>query len=179
VAAALLMTSARALLRTRAGRIGSGSELMNELNRHLSADTPVGRFMTLFYMVLDADAKSVRWASAGHDPAIVYDPAADTFDELAGRDIPLGIELSWQYRESRRDRLPAGCVIVIGTDGIWEARNPRHEQFGKDRLRDAVRRNAGTTAAEIKRAITDSLRAFRQDVPQQDDVTLVVVKVLA
>lgn len=178
IAAALMMTGARALLRSRAGQSGTLCRLMQEINRHLTADTPVGRFMTLYYLVLDAEGKRVRWASAGHDPAIVYDPTTDTFDEWDGGDIPLGIELEWEYREFARDGLRRDMTIVIGTDGIWESRNADGDLFGKPALREIIRRHAGKSAEEISRAITRAIAEFRGDRPQEDDVTLVVVKVL-
>ena len=179
IAAALLMTGARALLRNRANQPGSLSELMREVNDHLTEDTPVGRFMTLFYLVIDAQARSVRWANAGHDPPMLYDPATDGFDELGGGGIPLGIEVPWRYEEYRRDRLEAGQIIVIGTDGIWEAVNRRDQQFGKDALRRIIRERAEASAAEIQHAVIAALTEFRQGLPQADDVTLVVVKMPA
>jgi len=72
----------------------------------------------------------------------------------------------------------SGQIIVIGTDGIWESRNPAGRMFGKDGLREVIRRNAGCSADGITHAITDALAAFRQTSPQEDDVTLVVVKIL-
>ena len=68
--------------------------------------------------------------------------------------------------------------MVIGTDGIWEARNPAGEMFGKDALRLVIRENAQRSAEEISTAITDALRAFCDTHPQEDDVTLVVLKML-
>ncbi len=179
IAAALLMTSARALLRSGAGQPGTLSELMEQINRHLTVDTPVGRFMTLFYMVIDTQHKSIRWANAGHDPAIIYDPGTDSFGELGGGGIPLGIEMNWAYKEFRRDRLDPGQIIVIGTDGIWETHNPQREMFGKEALREIIRQHANSSAEEISRAITGAIADFRQHHPQEDDVTLVVAKALS
>lgn len=179
IAAALMMTGARALLRSRADQPGMLTDLMGTINRHLTADTPVGRFKTLFFMVADTRDHSVRWANAGHDPPIVYDPARDTFTELKGSDIPLGIDGTWTYHEFRHEPVEPGRVIVIGTDGIWESRNDRGEFFGKEGLRDVIRRQADASADRISGAIIDALARHRSGFPQEDDVTLVVVKVLA
>lgn len=178
IAAALLMATARALLRSRASQPGSLAQLMSDINAHLTEDTPLNRFMTLSYLIIDSHARQARWVCAGHDPAITYDPAADVFEEWAGGDIPLGIQAQWPYKEHGPVALHPGQIIVIGTDGIWESRNPAGRMFGKDGLREVIRRNAGCSADGITHAITDALAAFRQTSPQEDDVTLVVVKIL-
>ena len=177
IAAALLMATARALLRSRAEEPGDLGLLLSHINRHLAADVPLGRFMTLLYLIIESRDMTVRWASAGHDPAILYDPSSDSFDELAGGGIPLGIESDWQYEESGPQKLKLGQIMVVGTDGIWEACDARGDMFGKERLRDVVRASAPRSASQISLAITDAVAAFRGDRAQDDDITLVVVKV--
>ncbi|MBW1712991.1 MAG: SpoIIE family protein phosphatase [Deltaproteobacteria bacterium] len=177
IAAALLMTTARALLRSLANRPGSLAKMMGDINTHLSADAYAGRYMTLFYLVIDTDQRTTHWVSAGHDPALVYDPADGSFDELKGADIPLGIESDWPYQEFSREGWKAGQIIVLGTDGIWETRNPGGEMFGKKRLRELIRDNSRLSAGDIIEVITRALADFRQDRVQTDDVTVVVVKV--
>lgn len=176
IAAALLMTTARALLHSGAEVDDSLETLFNRMNARLARDSGDGRFMTLFLACVNPATRRIGWVSAGHDPAIVYDPIEDSFDELPGDDIPLGIDPDWKFTERRRDELPAGGVVVIGTDGIWEARNPIGEMFGKDRLREIVRERSAETAGEICGAVTDHLVAFREGRLQEDDVTLVVMK---
>ncbi len=178
IPAALLMAATRALLRSHAIHPGDLGQLMVDINEHLTADTLVGQFTTLFYAVIDAKQRTIRWSNAGHDPALVYDPATETFDELGGAGIPLGIDARAEYAESSRNTLTPGCVIVIGTDGIWETRNNAGERFGKETLRQLVRDNAHRSAGEIGNAITETLAVFRQDQPQEDDVTFVVAKIV-
>ncbi|HEB61278.1 MAG TPA: HAMP domain-containing protein, partial [Phycisphaeraceae bacterium] len=110
IAAALLMTAARALLRSRTDLAEDLAMVMNDINYQLAADSPTGRFMTLFMLLLDRERGLVRWVSAGHDPAICYDPARDEFFDLAGRDIPLGIEPGWKYTQVEREMPPVGTV---------------------------------------------------------------------
>ncbi|MBN1510639.1 MAG: SpoIIE family protein phosphatase [Phycisphaerae bacterium] len=178
IAPALLMASARALLRSRIGQAGGLGLMLGEVNRQVHADSSRGRFMTLFLGVLDPDTRTIRWVCAGHDPPITYDVATGSFGELRGGDLPLGITDDTVYEEYRAS-LPAGeRVIVIGTDGIWEASNEAGEMFGKDRLREVLRSHATQPAEAIRQAITDAVVAFRGSHPQEDDITLVVVKVL-
>jgi sigma-B regulation protein RsbU (phosphoserine phosphatase) len=180
VAAAMLMTTGRALLRSRAAASnGNLMEMLSSLNRILDADMGDDRFMTLFYMVLDSNALEARWATAGHDAALTYDPATGEFGELAGCDLPLGIDPDWIFTEHPPLHLKDGQIVVIGTDGIWEARNPERKFFGKDALREVIRENAARSACEICDAVTDAVARFRRGRPQEDDVTLVVIKVAA
>jgi sigma-B regulation protein RsbU (phosphoserine phosphatase) len=177
IAAALLMATSRSLLRSRADEPGALGTMLNHMNRHLAMDVPVGKFMTLSFLLIDAQRKTVRWASAGHDPAVVYTPSTGSFSELAGGGIPLGIEPSWRFEEFGPRSLEPGQVIVVGTDGIWEAHDPQKRMFGKQRLRETIRAAAHGSAREISNAITDAVARFRGVHSQDDDITLVVVKV--
>lgn len=177
VASALLMASARAALRAHVDDQGSLAMLMKKVNGVLSRDARHRRFMTLALVAVDPQHGSVRWASAGHDPAVVYFPDGDRFDELEGGDIPLGMMEDVEYQEYRRDGLVAGCILLIGTDGIWEMRNPAGEFFGKDRMLQLVRAHARKPAKEIAEALEIALSAWRADRAAQDDVTFVIAKI--
>ncbi|MEX2642331.1 MAG: SpoIIE family protein phosphatase, partial [Acetobacterales bacterium] len=178
VAAALLMAGLRAGLRNAMVRQDSLDLLAARLNRQFARDAKGGRFMTLTYMQIDGVAREARWISAGHDPILFYDPVADAFEELDAPDIPLGIDPERAFRACRRGGWPDGGLLVFGTDGVWEARNPHGEMFGKERLKDAVRARRDAGAAEICAAIGEVLERFRAGRPAADDVTLVVVRFL-
>lgn len=174
---ALLMTTARAFLRECASRSGSVSTVVEQVNRHLTHDVQSsGRFMTLFYAELDRQDRSIRWVRAGHDPALVYDPRSGEFDELGGQGgLPLGVFKEARYEEYHRE-LAAGQVLVIGTDGIWEARNGEGRMFGKLMMQQVIRANVARPAAEIVEKVLEGLRQFLFPLDLQDDTTLVVVK---
>jgi len=176
VAAALVMAGARAILRDRAALKGSLTELMSRINRLIAADHEGTRFMTMHLAVVDVRNGVYRWVSAGHDPAMIYDPATDRFDENDAGDMPLGIIDAADYAEHTCGPLKAGQVIVVGTDGVWEMPNAQGEQFGKDRLRALIRANAARTADEISAEIRRQLDNFRAETKAVDDVTFVIVK---
>jgi serine phosphatase RsbU (regulator of sigma subunit) len=176
VAAALVMAGARAVLRDRVADAGSLAEVINRLNRTLASDLDGSRFMTMHLAVVDTTTSTYRWASAGHDPAIMYDPAADTFEEHDEGGLPLGVLADADYEEYSRGPFGPGRVIVVGTDGIWEMPGPGGEQFGKDRLRAVIRRSAARSAGEIVDAIVSELANFRGACRPVDDVTLIVIK---
>lgn len=182
IAAALLMATARAALRANAKDAGSLGELMTTVNHVLAQDAKHGRFVTLALVVVDVGRDEVRWASAGHDPVLQFLPGPGqdqgTFRELEGGDYPLGIVDRLKYQEYRISGLARDSVLVIGTDGVWEAMNPDGEAFGKERLKNVIRAHAGRTADEISEAIRKSIEVFADTRPITDDITFVVVKVL-
>jgi len=175
---ALLMTTARAFLRECASRPGSASSIIKNVNRHLTHDVQSsGRFMTLFYAEIDSKDRRIRWVSAGHDPALVYDSRSGEFGELGGQSgLPLGVFEDARYEEYHRE-LAAGQVLVIGTDGIWEARNREGRMFGKLLLQQVIRDNVVRPSAEIIEKVLEALKQFLFPLDIQDDATLVVVKV--
>ena len=134
--------------------------------------------MTMFYAEIDRRNRQIQWLNAGHEPTLVYDPATDTFDNLSGGgSLPLGILAEAEYIEKHRDILP-GQIIVIATDGIREASNRYGEMFGKDALQNIIRQNASAGSAHLLQAVFTALDLFRQGVKSEDDMTLVIVKVL-
>jgi sigma-B regulation protein RsbU (phosphoserine phosphatase) len=135
--------------------------------------------MTMHLSVIDAQTGTMRWVSAGHDPVIVFDPVDGSFTEVGEGDLPLGIMEDVQYREQTSAAFRPGQVLFLGTDGVWEMPDPKGGQFGKERLREVLRACASRPAGEIARAVRERLTAFRGDAKSVDDVTFVVVKVLA
>jgi sigma-B regulation protein RsbU (phosphoserine phosphatase) len=120
----------------------------------------------------------VRWASAGHDPAIVFEPTTGEFHELDGGDIPLGVDERIEYADYRSRQFEAGSLMIVGTDGVWETFSEGGELYGKDRLRELLRDNSARTARQIAVALEADLDKFRGACSVTDDVTFVIVKFL-
>lgn len=178
IASALLMASARSALRSGAlGKLGLGT-LLTHTNTVLAKNNRHNRFMTLTLLEIDGDTGNMTWASAGHDPTIMFNPLSNQFTELEGADLPLGIMESVDYSQFSGQTLSPGGVLVIGTDGIWEMFNPQQEQYGKERLRELIRQHHTSTASQIAAALDADLAAFRGSRAPDDDVTFVIVKLL-
>jgi sigma-B regulation protein RsbU (phosphoserine phosphatase) len=177
IASALLMTTARAFLRQRASMTGNLNQIITDVNRQLSRDVEdSGRFMTLFFCEIDRLNKIIRWVNAGHDPAVTFDPDSGNFEELEGHSLPLGVSERAAYLESQR-KIQPGQIILIGTDGIWESQNEQGQMFGKERFRHVISAHARKTAQEILQAVIDEIDTFCHPLENEDDVTLVVIKV--
>jgi serine phosphatase RsbU (regulator of sigma subunit) len=178
IPSALLMATARALIRQRCSAFGQIDQVVSDVNQQLAIDVKdSGRFMTLFYAEIERANKTIRWVNAGHEPAMIFDPVTDTFSDLnGGNNLALGVFEDTEFKEAQQE-IASGQIIVIATDGIWEARNPKGEMFGKDRIHKIIRHNASETANDIQNAILDSLKRFQKDVKLEDDMTLVVIKI--
>ncbi len=178
VDSALLMTTARAFLRMRASQPGTISEIISEMNSHLASDVlDSGKFMTLFYLAIDPEQRALSWVRAGHDPALVYTPDINEFEELDGSGIALGVISDFEYIANQKKGLKNGQIIAIGTDGIWEAFNTEGQMFGKKRLRDIIRKHAEASADEILGEVYAGLNSYMSGTKSEDDITLVIIKV--
>jgi len=178
VDSALLMTSARAFLRMRASQPGTMAEVITAMNLHLTQDVlETGRFMTLFYLTVDLQKDRMNWVRAGHDPAILYDPQQDTFEELKGSGVALGVNAAFEYAENHHKGVTNGQILAIGTDGIWEAFNKKGKMFGKQRFRDIIRENARRGADDILNAVYNEIGQFTEGQKSEDDITLVIIKI--
>jgi len=196
VAAAMLMATARGILRSRCTTPGSAAsadsapapgsvperspgilaDLLNHLNLLLVEDTGGTRFMTMMLMIVDANRRSLRLASAGHDPPFVYDPVRDTFHELDSSGLPLGIMAEERYDQVALADLSPGTVMLGATDGVWEMKGEDGGMFGKPRVMDLLREHHALPAKQIEAKLLEALHAFRGRGAPDDDVTFVVVK---
>ena len=176
IGSALIMATARAALRTRLRHPGSIGNVLTDVNEILVGDTPSGKFMTFLALLVSADGSSFKWASAGHDPPLLYDPATDAFSEPDGGGVPLGILPEERYEEYECLVGPSGSIILTGTDGIWETASADGELFGKERLKAIIRANRDRSPQEIGDAIIAELDAYRGSDRPKDDVTMVLMK---
>ena len=179
IPSALLMATVRAQIRQRCSASGNIDQVVADVNSRLANDVKEsGRFMTLFYAEIDRTRGIIRWVNAGHDPAVLFDPVKDAFEELdGGSNLALGVMEDSQYTEAQHE-ITSGQILVMATDGVWEARNAEGDMYGKDRLHQVIRENTTASAAEIQTAVFESVRRFRNNTPLEDDMTMVVVKVI-
>ena len=179
IASALLMAAVRSSLRQRSSLPGSTAEIISDVNRQLVQDVEdSGQFVTMFYLTIDPIKKHLQYVRAGHDPAIFYDQNTDAFEELRGAGIALGVDKSWDVKAYTKTALKNGQIIFLSTDGIWEARNPQGETFGKGPIYDIIRNNSSLSADEILEVMIESLRSFQKDAKIEDDITLVIIKII-
>jgi len=175
VPAAILMASVRAALRAQAEHIYELDHIMSRVNEGLVAETEVSEFVTLFYGVLDSGARRLTYSSAGHEPGVLV--RGGQVRRLAVGGPLLGVAANARY-ESEAVQLEGGDMLVLFTDGAFDASNYRGERFGRDRLIESISRNAGFGAQRAVEEIHWDIRRFTGLAPRADDLTILVVKVL-
>ena len=145
---------------------------MERLNTFLIDRTGGEKYATVFYCLLDQSGR-LDYVNAAHCPPIVVRPSGETA-ELGATGVPVGLLEGSRYELAGRQLSP-GEKVVIYTDGVTEAQDARGAFFGRKRLFDLVRANAGASSSELHDAIQGAVREFTEGAPQSDDITLVVL----
>jgi len=176
IGSALVMATARGALHALIDRHNFTPDvLIEKLNLHLCRSTADTYFMTLFYGVINPLDRSMVWLSAGHAPTFLYHTDGN-IDEFDSSGIPLGILENTPYDTPRTIAFVPGDILLIGTDGIWEAQNSDKEMFGTDKVHKILARYADASADTIASQLIGELEEFRGTESQEDDVTLIVIK---
>ncbi|MBE3070394.1 MAG: SpoIIE family protein phosphatase [Planctomycetes bacterium] len=175
VPGAILMASVRAALRAHAEHVYALDHIMRRINKGLVAETEVSEFVTLFYGVLDSQARRLTYASAGHEPAVLI--RGGEMRQLRTGGPLLGVAADAKYEYEAVDLGP-GDTLVVFSDGACDAANYQGQRFGRDRLMDSIRRHAQYGAERAVDEIHWDIRRFTGLAPRADDLTLLVMKVL-
>jgi sigma-B regulation protein RsbU (phosphoserine phosphatase) len=178
ISSALLMATGRALVRQRSAMPGTLADIMTDVNRQLVRDVEeTCQFMALFYLMFDLQQRTLTWVRAGHNPVIFCDPLTGTAEQLRGSGMALGIDENWHYRQYTRQKLTTGQIIVLGTDGLWEAMNRKGEMFGRGPIIRILHQYADADANGILTSCLFALDRYREGRTIEDDVSIVVIKV--
>jgi len=176
IAAALLMAAFRASLLAEIRNHYAIRRIFEKVNRLLYESTDTGKFVTAFYGVLDVKNRVFTFSNAGHNPPLLL-RANGSVEWLSEGGLALGILTDAAYEE-RPVPLATGDVLVLYTDGVTEASNATGEQYGVNRLEDLVRARATESARAIVEAIVEEVEAFTGDLHLNDDLTLVVARLV-
>jgi serine phosphatase RsbU (regulator of sigma subunit) len=180
VPAALYMSLTKGIL-AAAGLEGAPiPQVMATLNRHLLEFGRRKMFVTMSLGYYDARSRVLEHARAGHNPPILWRAQVGTAEFLKPRGVGLGLAGASSFGrtlEVQSVELAPGDIIVFYSDGIVEAMNLNNDQFGEERLTDAVRDCAGLSAAGVEQEISRRVRSFAGAAPVHDDQTLLVLRV--
>ena len=172
VPAALVMAATRSVLRASAQRIVAPGEVLERINEHLCPDMPPKMFVTCLYGVLDPASGRFRFANAGHN--LPYVRTDDGVVELRARGMPLGLMPGMTYEEKEAVLAP-GESVLLHSDGLVEAHDPKREMFGFPRLMGLVGAHRGGSEL-IDRLLSDLDSFTGPDWEQEDDITLVTLE---
>jgi sigma-B regulation protein RsbU (phosphoserine phosphatase) len=179
VGAAMHMTTVRAFLHFGIRTYKNPAQLITDINYYVTRDSSeTNRFMSMFFLEVNQAAKTLCWVRAGHEPAMVFGPSGSKSQDLYGEGVALGVVEDYNYAEYTQQDWEPGSVVVIGTDGIRETRNNNGEMFGLERLHEVISDTVNASAEVIQNSVIRALRAFQADATQEDDITLVIIKLL-
>lgn len=174
VSAALLMANVQATVRAFASDAGSPAWLCSRVNSVLCNNIASGKFVTLFYGVLDSQRNTFQYTNAGHLRPILVNGSRPV-QQLENGGALLGVFPEWKYEDSVAQLAP-GDRLLLFTDGITEAAKPDGEEFGEQRLIAAATALAQRSSAELRDQLLTQAKTFC-DFQLQDDATLIVVGV--
>ncbi|MBL4848554.1 MAG: SpoIIE family protein phosphatase [Planctomycetes bacterium] len=178
---AMVMTMARSLVRLASVRNVSPGDTFKKVNRILAKDIRRGMFVTSAYMVLNVKTKTLKVASAGHNPVVLYRAKTGENELLKPKGIALGFDKGTIFDNNIAEievQLEPGDRLVTYTDGVNEAMNNESEEFGDDRFYTLVKEHARKSSKEFVEALVTELDAHRGDAEQSDDITIVTLSVI-
>lgn len=177
ISAGLVMTLTRSFFRAAAQQYESPADLFLALNRYLTSEDLNGAYVTFIYGVLDPKTRQLRIASAGHVPLVHYVAAEDRVDFIELPSIPLGMFEEVDYDE-RVVLVGPGDLLLFMTDGVTEAMNPMHQQFGDDRLSAVLHQLRLAEPSDALRKIHQAVQRHTHPGLPHDDVTTVLLHAL-
>ncbi len=171
VPAAMVMAATRSVLRAAAQRLLEPGTVLERINETLCSEIPPNMFVTCLYGVLDPATGVLRYANAGHNLPIVE--SGGQVSELRATGMPLGLLPGMTYEEKEATIAP-GSSVLLYSDGLTEAHDPRRQMFGTPRLRELL---AGGAVADelISDLLADLDRFTGAEAEQEDDITLVAL----
>jgi len=170
----IVMAMAKAALLVQIENDPSPRTVLEVLNGIVMKTAPKRILMTFFFGILDPQAQTLRFSSAGHLDPYVYRAATRTLEALSSWGFPLGVRRREPFREHTVEFEP-GDRLVLYSDGLIEAIDDDGEPFGFERFEKTIIGHGESSADEIKKALLSAIRKFTRNRPPEDDQTLVVV----
>ena len=171
VPAALLVSTVHAAVHLQIDEAKTLPDLVARIDRHLQRYAATRKFLTAFFGLLEPSTGTLRYVSAGHNPALLR-RADGRMEQLKATGVPMGMFPNAAWREETLTLLP-GDLLCVYTDGVTEALNAADEEFGMDRLERLL---DGAAPDEICPRVFDAIGVFASEVPQYDDQTLLLVR---
>jgi sigma-B regulation protein RsbU (phosphoserine phosphatase) len=172
--AALLMSNLQAAVRAVGAPATQPRQFSAKLNREVSSHLAPGKFITLFYGLLDASRQRLIYTNAGHNAPILM-RRDGSHVRLEGSGAALGVFAGWDYEQDEIE-LASGDRLLLFTDGVTEAAGPAGQEYGEERLTELLRENRHLSAAQLENKVMLAINEFSSGT-LRDDATLIVVAV--
>jgi PAS domain S-box-containing protein len=173
---AMVMVETRSCLRAFAASESNPGVLLELLNKVLCSDLHLDYFVTLLVIRLDLNSSTIDYAGAGHELGYLMNPSGEIKFILESMGIPLGYDPNFKYNSSISVKIEPDDSIIMLTDGIKDALSPDNNRFGEERLISLLRNNVQLDAQAQVKNVYDEVGGFIQNMPQEDDITMMVCK---
>lgn len=173
---ALVMAETRASLRALTETYSDVGEILTRANHVLTTGSAESNFVTLMLAALSTEPRRLIYAAAGQRGYLLDDLGSTTI--LESTSLPLGIDEQLHVPTAEPIPLLPGQIVVLFTDGVFEAESPTGERFGTARALDLIHARRADPAGEIIEALHQQITAFCPHGPPADDITIVLIKVL-
>jgi serine phosphatase RsbU (regulator of sigma subunit) len=176
-AASLLMPSLAVALRLSARELSGPAAIIKDLDGVLYQITAPATFVTIFYARINPTRRTLEYACGGHNPPLLLRPSTGETIQLDVAGPVVGILPDAQFTDATVSLSP-GDILTLYTDGVTEQENQTPEQFSLDRLKQVILANEDDSASALVTHITDAVSTFAGPTEQEDDLTVVVAKIL-
>ncbi|MBR5030827.1 MAG: SpoIIE family protein phosphatase, partial [Muribaculaceae bacterium] len=173
VPSALIMSVTRSMFRSFGLRESNPARIMQNINQAVCHGNDSNMFVTFFIGVLDLPTGRLHYCNAGHDTPILITGEPHKLDVKSN--IVLGIVKDWFY-EGQETILKSGDTLLLYTDGLTEAMDAKHNQFGLQQVLNTISRHQGNSPQQLLDALTGAESDFVGNAEQSDDLTLLAVR---
>jgi sigma-B regulation protein RsbU (phosphoserine phosphatase) len=150
-------------------------EIAGKINNLIYRNTTYDKFITFFFGFLNLKENTFTYVNAGHNPPVLMrEDGSIKLLDVGG--LLLGMMPNMPYQQETVSLVP-GDWIVMYTDGVTEATNNADEEFEEQRLIKTIRMNKDHTAEQMRDKILSEVKEFSEDQPQNDDITMLLLKV--
>lgn len=173
VASALIMSVTHSMFRSFGSRESQPARIMQKINQAVCHGNESSMFVTFFIGVLDLPTGRLHYCNAGHDTPIIIDHLTHQLEVISN--IPLGVDQSWNY-EGQETVLAPHATLLLYTDGLTEAMDANHRQFGLQRVTDTIKDHHDAPPQQLLDALRGACATFVAGAIQSDDLTMLAVR---
>ena len=173
VASALIMSVTHSMFRSFGSRESHPARIMQKINQAVCHGNDSSMFVTFFIGVLDLPTGRLHYCNAGHDTPLIINNKANNLDVKSN--IPLGVDIDWFY-DGQQTVMNSGETLLLYTDGLTEAMNAKHNQFGLQQVKDTIEQHICDAPQQLLDALHTACKDFVDGAEQSDDLTMLAVK---
>ena len=178
IQSSMVMIMLRSILHLVTNTTKSAGTILDWVNKGITGKIDMDHYATLSFVSYTPENHTIEYASAGHQPMLLWRAESATMDTIKQKTDPIGVERSSTYTDMKLT-VNKGDIIILYTDGLIEALNQDGHQYGIENLSKTIRENSSLSAKDLATEIKHNVQAFIGSASLHDDQTLVIMKIKA